>query len=497
MYAAYHDYKPNEKVKWPTVVNMIYKILLFFILLGTVYVSPVKNVGAANTIRSDGALSRSYFTYKGNKLKVNEIVPLEKGLPVTLGKTTLSDLFKEAMNTVEYHEVNGEKIDNYLYRIGQSLSYQGVVFDNKDRNDNNWFDGTDVVSSIPNGGFYLTLSNSSSSASVKVPFGNAYTVGLDSPAIKASYNQDNVDQTIDVNGMYFQVAANSNFDPLDFIGSNGKQFKLSATNNGKVTVMSNTVDTSKLGSCGTVMVKATNSKEKSSTATFNVVVKPIGIQRLGVGGVASTSWSTIYRIKNGKIDDTDTNIGYDPNRINRGEKLYVGKDTKIFSSSLGGNISYTRISEKSQADADSSNNNNWIFTSDLKNGSVKAVTKKVMHKSMIYNATGAVKYRKIPAFKSITFEANTLNIDGEKYYKLIDVSDYIKAANVDGTKRKLTKNAYVYATSTRRADNVLLKKGQVVTTYGGSFKFKNGKRYYRIKGATKHNGRYVKTSNFK
>lgn len=77
---------------------------------------------------------------------------------------------------------------------------------------------------------------------------------------------------------------------------------------------------------------------------------------------------------------------------------------------------------------------------------------------MIYNATGAVKYRKIPAFKSITFEANTLNVDGEKYYKLIDVSDYIKAANVDGTKRKLTKNAYVYATSTRRADNVLLKK---------------------------------------
>nr|WP_254258743.1 SLAP domain-containing protein [Lactobacillus helveticus] len=28
------------------------------------------------------------------------------------------------------------------------------------------------------------------------------------------------------------------------------------------------------------------------------------------------------------------------------------------------------------------------------------------------------------------------------------------------------------------------KKGQTITTYGGSYKFKNGKRYYWVAGAT-------------
>ncbi|AZR14603.1 hypothetical protein CEE77_00530 [Lactobacillus crispatus] len=36
-------------------------------------------------------------------------------------------------------------------------------------------------------------------------------------------------------------------------------------------------------------------------------------------------------------------------------------------------------------------------------------------------------------------------------------------------------------------------KGSTVTTYGGSYKFKNGKRYYRIGGPAKQ---YVRTSNF-
>ncbi|MCT3602521.1 hypothetical protein EFS28_04835 [Lactobacillus acidophilus] len=73
---------------------------------------------------------------------------------------------------------------------------------------------------------------------------------------------------------------------------------------------------------------------------------------------------------------------------------------------------------------------------------------------------------------------------------------YVKAGNIDGTKRTLTRNTYIYATSKRRASYTLLRKGTTVTTYGGTYKFKNGKRYYRIEGATASNKRYVKAVNF-
>ncbi|AZA20735.1 SLAP domain-containing protein [Lactobacillus helveticus] len=88
-----------------------------------------------------------------------------------------------------------------------------------------------------------------------------------------------------------------------------------------------------------------------------------------------------------------------------------------------------------------------------------------------------------------------------EYYKLALGANYdeayIKASNIDGIKRTLKHNAYVYATSKRRADYTVLKKGQTITTYGGSYKFKNGKRYYRVAGATVTNKRYVKVVNFK
>ena len=55
-------------------------------------------------------------------------------------------------------------------------------------------------------------------------------------------------------------------------------------------------------------------------------------------------------------------------------------------------------------------------------------------------------------------------------------------------------NAYVYKASKKRANKVTLKKGTVVTTYGGSYTFKNGKQYYKIGNNTEKT--YVKASNF-
>ena len=48
-------------------------------------------------------------------------------------------------------------------------------------------------------------------------------------------------------------------------------------------------------------------------------------------------------------------------------------------------------------------------------------------------------------------------------------------------------NAYVYKSSKKRANKVTLKKGTEVTTYGGTYTFKNGNNTDKT---------YVKASNF-
>ena len=118
------------------------------------------------------------------------------------------------------------------------------------------------------------------------------------------------------------------------------------------------------------------------------------------------------------------------------------------------------------------------------------VTKTVMHTSLIYDENGKSTGKLYKAFQHVKV-TSPVEINGTKYYKIGD-DQYIKVSNIDGVSRKVTHNAYVYATSTRRANKVLLKKGQTIATYGGSFKFKNGKRYYRIGGPTKL---YVKAYN--
>lgn len=85
-----------------------------------------------------------------------------------------------------------------------------------------------------------------------------------------------------------------------------------------------------------------------------------------------------------------------------------------------------------------------------------------------------------------------IKINGSQYYKLTGKNQYVKVSNIDGVKRKVKHNAYVYATSTRRANHKVIKKGSTIVTYGGSYKFKNDKRYYRVGGPTKQ---YVKVAN--
>ena len=134
-----------------------------------------------------------------------------------------------------------------------------------------------------------------------------------------------------------------------------------------------------------------------------------------------------------------------------------------------------------------------------KDTTVPSQSKTVMHNAYFYDKNGKrVGSDKVTRYNSATVAMSTTTINGKAYYEVIEngkaTGKFINAANIDGTKRTLKHNAYVYKSSKKRANKVVLKKGTEVVTYGGAYTFKNGKQYYKIGNNTDKT--YVKASNF-
>ena len=131
---------------------------------------------------------------------------------------------------------------------------------------------------------------------------------------------------------------------------------------------------------------------------------------------------------------------------------------------------------------------------------VPSVAKTIMHNAYYYDKNAKrVGTDKVTRYNTVTVAMNTTKLaNGVSYYEVIEngkaTGKYINADNIDGTKRTLKHNAYVYKTSKKRANKVVLKKGTEVTTYGDSYKFKNGQHYYKIGANTEKT--YVKVANF-
>lgn len=125
----------------------------------------------------------------------------------------------------------------------------------------------------------------------------------------------------------------------------------------------------------------------------------------------------------------------------------------------------------------------------------KYVTKTIMHNALAYNSkgksTGIVYHQYVHVQVNPSYKTVGSN-DVTEYYQIANKNQYLKQSNIDGDIRFVKHNAYVYATSTRRANKRLIKKGTQITTYGGSYKFKNGKYYYRIGGPAKQ---YIRAYN--
>ena len=130
---------------------------------------------------------------------------------------------------------------------------------------------------------------------------------------------------------------------------------------------------------------------------------------------------------------------------------------------------------------------------------VPSQTKTVMHNAYFYDKNAKrVGTDKLTRYNSVTVSPKTTTINGKAYYEVVEngklSGKFINADNIDGTKRTLKHNAYVYKTSKKRANKVTLKKGTEVTTYGSAYTFKNGKQYYKIGNDTEKT--YVKVVNF-
>ncbi|GFO99472.1 SLAP domain-containing protein [Lactobacillus helveticus] len=163
----------------------------------------------------------------------------------------------------------------------------------------------------------------------------------------------------------------------------------------------------------------------------------------------------------------------------------------------------TSLSLKFTATADDSNASAELpVTVSIPNGkvtTVESVSKTIMHNAYYYDKNAKrVGTDKVTRYNTVTVAPSTTTINGKAYYEVVEngkaTGKYINADNIDGTKRTLKHNAYVYKTSKKRANKVVLKKGTEVTTYGDSYKFKNGQRYYKIGANTEKT--YVKVANF-
>ena len=131
---------------------------------------------------------------------------------------------------------------------------------------------------------------------------------------------------------------------------------------------------------------------------------------------------------------------------------------------------------------------------------VPSQPKTIMHNAYFYKEDGTTRANndKAKRYESVNVAMSTKKIGNKDFYEVIKdgkaTGMYINADNIDGTKRTLKHNAYVYKTSKKRANKVVLKKGDTVVTYGGTYTFKNGKQYYKINNNTEKT--YVKASNF-
>lgn len=168
--------------------------------------------------------------------------------------------------------------------------------------------------------------------------------------------------------------------------------------------------------------------------------------------------------------------------------------------SVDGNISLLPLTMNSSSTATSSASSQAATTNINQQASASVsrststtrtvkTTKTVMHRAAVYDSTGKRSGSYVyPTYSKVTVLGGIVRINGRNFYK-IGSNQHLVASNIDGTRKTLSHNAYIYTSKGTRVYVPTLKKGTSLTVYGAKVKL-NGKYYYRINVA-----RYIKAGN--
>ena len=302
--------------------------------------------------------------------------------------------------------------------------------------------------------------------------------------------------------------------------------------NKKITLTFPAGDGFKLASNNSFTNSRTIQLDKNGTVTLNEVV--MSVTAKDFANPAIVNW---HEVSTGAVvtsGNVDLYSGSDAGKMNVDQviaavraKYYAENDVRPQSSHITYSSNINEALKAAGSDVDpqgwfiapksfsfvmhaSANNNDasksMTVTVNVPNGkevtpaTVPSQSKTIMHNAYFYDKDAKrVGTDKVTRYNTVTVAMNTTKLaNGISYYEVIEngkaTGKYINADNIDGTKRTLKHNAYVYKTSKKRANKVVLKKGTEVTTYGGAYTFKNGKKYYKIGADTKKT--YVKVANF-
>ena len=280
-----------------------------------------------------------------------------------------------------------------------------------------------------------------------------------------SYNDN---ETVNVgNASFARVPLNGNVD-VDAIE------RAFGTPNSSVSVNLSYIETRIAGTYPVPVTVTNNSNNSSTTVTINVTVGDSNNVQSIQGDTDSNAG--VYRINGKEAEET-------------GITLPVGTPVSTYGTIDVDGTSYTRLNG---ANSDLVVKTGWFTGAYKGDDDATKTTVFTMHKALMYDKNGNKTGKAFRQFRNIDVYADKVTIGNTQYYRVYNTLYYVKAANIDGTKRMLKKNSYIYQTGSKRANKKVLKKGSTVTTYGSSFKFANGKRYYRV-GKGKQ---YVPVANF-
>lgn len=342
---------------------------------------------------------------------------------------------------------------------------------------------------------YIVHFANSKTGTLPVTFNiNKNAVDPSSPVI--SVNDTNKASGKDGAFTYSDLEFNSNVTANDI----AKAFKAKASKNDDtavdVTVQSSNLNTAVPG-IYTIVLQAKNKSGKIGTATVSVTVKAKSTSdnsnsSNNSGGNDNANSTNTAKNMTVQYEDGESVPVYkvkDKKAVKSGLLLKNGSIVATFGQETIDGVSYTKIVNDSGS---------MLVPTKYLDGSYqkqKRTVRKVMHAAWIYTASGKRKNKTvIHAYSRVTTIGKTTTIGKIKFYK-VGENEYLKAGNIDGTKRQLISKAYIYNSNgsiikTKKGARYAIKKGKVVTTYGSHFKIGKS-NYYRV-----GKGQYVKMGNF-